>query len=221
MKQILLFTFLLLGSSRLIAQNFGIQAGASFYNVNYKPDDPTEDYDTKIRVGFTGGFVADWSLGSNISFRPELNFVQKGYKVKTSQAGFSIDGYEQYNYLELPLNVVYNTPAGRGSFFVGLGPVLSLGLSGKYKATVSGPGMPATTETDDIKFGSNKDKDHYKAFEFGADIIAGYKFSQGVFITAGYNLGLNDLSLDDSYSQKNMGFNVKVGYMFSRMMRKK
>ncbi|MEP6513257.1 MAG: porin family protein [Parafilimonas sp.] len=198
MKKILLVIFAVAAISALHAQaSFGIQAGATFASEKAKFGGVSFNLDTK--VGFTAGVVASVPLASDLSFDPSLNFTQKGGK--TSAGGDELK--ETLNYIELPLNFVYNFDAGAGDFFVGLGPSLSVGVSGKDKSG---------SESVDVNFGSNADE--LKAFEFGGNILAGYKLENGIFIAVNYNAGLSNLSNDSDAKVHNNYFGVRVGYMF-------
>ena len=106
------------------AQSLGISAGPafSFYEIGSGNLSLTSD----IKTGFSGGLVCHLPVSKYLSFRPELKYVQKGGKLTE-------DGYSNkltLNYIELPVNFVFNTHSSRGMFFVGLGPSFNLGLSG-------------------------------------------------------------------------------------------
>lgn len=208
--------------------SFGIQAGANFASAKVESIDgaTTTKLNVKSKTGLVIGALAEIHLASFIHFRPELNFIQKGFKLDETNR----DGGNAYreklkatlNYIELPLNFVYSAPAGQGSFFVGLGPTLGFGISGKYKiesSFTSGSTTTTETETIKIKFDGDEDPDddngHFKAFDLGGNILAGYKLSNGVFFSANYTLGLSNISTStDDESFKNKGFSVKIGYMF-------
>jgi hypothetical protein len=192
------------------AQKFGIQAGATFYSYKGTFEDVSTKSDTK--VAFTAGVTADFPLGTNFSFMPALNFTQKGGQVKDNFEGSDEKFNTTFNYLELPLNFVYNAPGSGGNFFIGAGPAIAMGLSGKSKSTTN------DAESEDINFGSGDDE--LKALELSANILAGYKFSNGLFVAANYNPGLSDLSNTDPDKFHNNGFAIRIGYMFGGKMKK-
>jgi hypothetical protein len=202
MKRIFLVTCIAFLSISTKAQtSFGVQAGANFATVKTDDDDGV-----KSKVGLVIGALADIDFGSSISFRPELNFIQKGFKYDEA-------GYEEsltLNYIELAPNFVYNITAGSGKVFFGLGPSFAFGVSGKAKSKSGN--FPE--EKEDIDFGS--DDDQIKSFDYGFTVLGGYKLANGLFLSAGYNLGLGNLSNfdGDEFESKNRGFNIKIGYMF-------
>lgn len=185
--------------------SFGINAGVTF--ASYKVKDESVSITAKSKIGFTAGVTASMPLGQNFSFRPSLNYTQKGGKY--SESGFT--DKTTFNYLELPLNFVYNTSSDNGKFFIGAGPSLSLGLSGKDKYEEAG-----VSEESDIKFG-NGDDDDLKALDAGINFLAGYEFAGGFFIAANYYAGLSNLAIStagDNGKMHNRYFGARVGVMF-------
>ena len=206
-KNFCLFIILIAVMNFSIAQKtaVGIQAGATF--ASYKATIVDVSITSKTKVGFTVGLTLSAPLGTNFSFRPQLNFVQKGGKLK--EEGFSDN--TTLNYLELPLNFVYNAGTPKGMFFIGAGPSLGFGLSGKDKWDDG-----SESGSDDIKFGSGDDAD-FKPFEAGINILAGYQFAGGFFVAANYNAALNNILQDDpEFDSKyhNRYFGIRIGYMF-------
>ena len=194
---------LIILSANAKAQNaFGVQAGGTFANQKYSGSGL--DISVKTKVGITLGMVGTLAINKNFAFRPELNFTQKGGKSSSDDGGGSFT----LNYIELPLNFVYRTSKDNKGLFIGAGPSLAFGISGKSKAD----GM----EDEKINFGSSDD-DEIKGLDLGAGVIVGYQFSKGVFLSANYNLGINNLapgSDNGDFKMHNNYFAFKLGYMF-------
>jgi hypothetical protein len=211
-KSLLAFSFLTVIGTTAFSQNikWGIQAGAAIASQQAKQSGISITSDSKI--GFTLGVLSDISITDNFTFQPGLNFTQKGSKFNISDGGESIETSQTLNYVELPLNFLYNAPAGKGKFFAGLGPVVNYGISGKVKMTMTGE--PEVSE--DVNFGNKVDEDDYKPFEFAGNVLAGYEFSNGVFVAANYNAGLSNIAVggDGDNSVKNRHFGVKIGFKF-------
>jgi len=211
MKKILLGCTFLTFMSAAFSQNarFGIQAGTAIASQKAKQSGVSITTDSK--VGFTVGVISDISITENFTFQPALNFSQKGSKFNISDGSESMESSQTLNYIELPLNFLYNAPAGKGKFFAGLGPVVNYGISGKVKVKMGGESM-----SEDINFGSNEDEDDYKPFEFSGNVLAGYEFSNGVFVAANYNAGLSNIAVggDSDNSLKNRYFGVRLGFKF-------
>ena len=201
------------------ANKFGIQAGTNFSTYNEEfPSNVERKSDSKL--GFTIGALADIDFGNSVSFRPEVNFIQKGGEQKYNvNANTKIQEELTLNYIQFSPNFVYNFTAGMGQFFIGVGPELSFGIGGKSKIEVNTSGTTTTTtrtETD-VKFDSKKNAAgvrHLKTVDYGANAILGYKFNNGLFLSGGYTAGLNNLSNEDNSSFKTGGINLKIGYMF-------
>ncbi|HEX5152304.1 MAG TPA: porin family protein [Parafilimonas sp.] len=195
----LLTSYILLNCSN--AQSFGITAGPTFafYDISVGNVSVTSD----IKTGFSGGLVSHIPVSKYLSFRPELKYVQKGGTLKQ-------DGYSDkmtLNYIELPVNFVFNTHSAKGMFFAGLGPSFNLGLSGKSKGDDGDY---------DVKFGGGEEDD-FKPFEIGLNALIGYQFKGGLFFSANSNMGLNNVGNDFDYDSEyhNWYFGINIGFMFN------
>ena len=220
MKKVFLSLLLLAGIATVNAQDikFGINAGVTFASQKGKTSGVSITSDS--RAGFTVGGQVDVPLGSSFVFQPGLSFTQKGGKFDLTFMDYKLESNTSLNYLELPLNFLYQANAGTGKFFAGAGPSLAFGLGGKAKNTETENGVTLKSE-EDINFG-NKEDDDFKPLEIGANILAGYEFSNGIFVAANYNLGLNDIAADGSdATAKNRYFGVKVGFKFGGKATKK
>ncbi|MBN8786051.1 MAG: PorT family protein [Terrimonas sp.] len=207
-RSILFGITMLLLSASIYAQKIrvGISAGPVLSNMFSKVDDEKETVDMK--AGFAAGLAVNAAITENIDIQSGLNFVQKGGKEKDDGYKFTLS----LNYVELPVNFVYHFGEKQNSFFVGLGPTLAMGISGKMKAKIEGFG----TESEKIKFGNDPDKHDFKRMDVGANILAGYHVSPNLFISAQYNHGFSNLFIDDSDDAKlnNRYWALKVGWLF-------
>ncbi len=210
---------------------FGAQAGANLANLKSEfTSGGVKNKETgKTKVGAIVGVVANIPIASGLSFRPELNFIQKGAKFNSSSTNFGITSTSTenivMNFVELPLNIAFSMPAGPGKFMVGAGPNVSFGISGndKWENKTEGPGFPTQSGSgkDKIVFDGKKAADlpasdndiHFKRVDFGANAIVGYKLDMGVFFTAGYTYGFSNLNPNPNSSLKTSGITLKVGYM--------
>lgn len=200
---------ILVASYSLPAQTkIGFTAGVSVANVTIKSQGISGS--PKGKAGITAGIIVNTSLSTTFSFQTALNFVQKGYVIKDEIGKEDV----MFNYLEIPFNFVYNAKRD-GGFFIGAGPSVSFGISGKDKFTYSGNGMPPTS--DKIKFG--KGGEEVKPLEAGVNIVAGYLFKGGFEISGNYNFGLSKINNKDESggdgSVRNKYFAIKIGYLFS------
>ncbi len=99
-----------------------------------------------------------------------------------------------------------DVPVVIGNIYFGAGPYVGIGLSGKVKVT-------GTTESQDIKFGSDGD---FKRTDFGLNGIAGLEFKGGFLVGLNYDLGLTDIGNDGTSESatKNRVFGLSVGFKF-------
>lgn len=199
-KIIFAFVALLFLMNAVEAQNsFGISAGATFSKISAKMEGLTVT--SKTHTGYTAGIVANVAIGKDFSFRPELNYVQKGGDLSFDSEDYNIT----FNYLELPLNILYNKESTIGKFFVGAGPTFAYALSGKSKE-----------EGENIKLElGNGDNADYKRLDGGVNATVGFDFKGGFFLAANYYLGLMNISPDSEEKDHIHNFGIKLGYMFS------
>jgi hypothetical protein len=213
MKKLFLSAAIIFISTVAFAQ-FGITGGATVAQAKYKDKTGTlGSLTSKPKIGFTVGVFTEVLLSENFIFRPGLNYTQKGGKSTFTYVTRIDETTATSNYLELPLDFIYKATPG---LFVGAGPSLAYGLSGKTKSTVTGSPIPGDngTKEEKIKFGSDKTSDDSKAFEFGVNFLAGYHFTQNMFISVNYNIGVTNLSLTpDQESVRNTYFGIRLGYM--------
>lgn len=205
------------------AQNFGAHVGGSFAKVTNSFNESGISYSigTDSKFGFAVGAFMELPLKKSFGFRPELNFSQKGFKLDFSDGVDRVQGEETYNYLELPLIFIYKLTAGSGQVLLGTGPYFGFGISGKTKSTVTVGGQTETVNTS-VKFDGktedevNDDNTHLKALDAGLSFLGGYQLQNGLVFTAGYGLGLSNLSPDSYLKLKNRNFTIKVGYLFNK-----
>lgn len=207
-ERFFLSVMMLLLSAFASAQNIkvGISAGPVMSNMLAKADGEKETYGQKI--GIVAGLAVNAAVTSRLDIQSGLNFLQKGFVDKEGEYKLTLS----LNYIELPVNVVYHFGEKQNSFFVGLGPTVAMGISGKLRLKIEG----VDPESANIKFGNNPDKHDIKRMDIGANAIAGYHISPNLFISAQYNHGFSNLAIggSDDGSLKNRYWGLKVGWLF-------
>jgi hypothetical protein len=203
----------------------GVQAGinAASFKEKLTSGNTTTTEKYKSKIGLTVGIVADISISNSLAFRPGLNFTQKGGQLKDTQTFLGVTTKNKAtvttSYLELPLNIVYKIAVGGGSVFVGAGPSIGFGLSGKGKVK-STIGNTTNERSFGIKFDgkdnntATDNKAHLKSLDFGGNFIAGYQLSNNIFTKLSYTIGFSNISPDDNSTTKNKSFSFTVGYLF-------
>jgi hypothetical protein len=212
MKKLLLSfgaVVLLAAGAQAQSLGYGLKAGVNFPSYSYGNSDDLSD--TKSTVNFHVTGYLDAPLTSNFYIQPGVSLQGKGAKLVESSALGGSEITQNTMWLEVPVNFVGKFPAGTGNFFVGAGPYLGFGLSGKNKYSTDGGN--AVTERE-FEFGKDNT---LKGTDFGVNFLAGYKLSNGLLLNAGYGLGLTNIAGDGnvwSDDIKNRGFSVGIGFEF-------
>lgn len=204
----------------LNSTSFGLRGGVNFQNINGK-DENGDKLENDMLTGFNFGINAEIPVGVDFYFQPGLLYTIKGAKSKDVIFGQTINGKVRISYVELPLNFLYKPVLGKGHLLLGFGPYVALGISGKE--TYEGGGSSLTS---DIKFKNkvmNTDSDDFayiRPLEAGANLLAGYEFSNRVSFQLNTQLGLTKINPeyegapDDKTSAKNTGFGFSLGFRF-------
>jgi hypothetical protein len=190
-----LFTTAIFAQSKT---TFGIRAGVNFQNLNGRDEDD-DKLDNKLKTGFNAGVNAEIPVGIDFYLQPGVLFSTKG--AKANEGDFKVN----LSYVEIPVNFIYKPELGEGRMLLGFGPYAAFAVGGKTK-------NPDT----DIEFGDQPDE--WKRFDAGANLLAGYEFSNKLSFQLNAGLGLlrlnNRLDGDEKSSIKNTGFGVSLGYRF-------
>ncbi len=221
MKKQVLVLLTLFGTLSTYAQvSFGVKAGFSSASVS------AEEADLSRLSAWHAGAIADISLAENFSLQPQLLVSAKGAKQKGFSETIEIPGFPSetveypsskatLTYIELPINFLYKHEAGAGKIFVGAGPYVGFGLSGKIKTDGEDDG--------DIKFDgktfeeageSDEAAMHLKRMDAGANFLAGYELKNGLLFSVNYSLGLTNIAPEEGDKWKNSYLGISVGYLF-------
>lgn len=232
MKKALLLFILSNSIGFTFAQNikFTVVAGVNKTTASQLPDNfikqiafAGETFPNSKLLGFHIGVFAERSLGT-ISVQPGLLYTTKGgvpYSVSGSFAmndRYSRKDVLQLNYVEVPVNILYHVPVGIGNIFIGGGPYLGVGISGKESSTISDNsfGESNTNKIDkrsaNVTYGSGNTD--VKATDFGLGAKLGFMLKKGWLISCNYEYGLTDLSNDPRYIGHNKALSLSLGYSF-------
>lgn len=194
----------------------GITAGITSANMYGTVDDKTLRDDGK--TGITAGLILERQLGkTRFSFQPGIHYTQKG---RTLTETGDNKTWLALRYADLHLNFLYNSK-GKTTFFVGLGPSLGFDLPSyrKVKTSNATPADPdpspsySRSETK-IKFGRDK-LDDLKGLDYGANMIAGFRFAKGYYFAFNYTFGIRNIAANESGDELRNGcFGFRIGYLF-------
>ena len=205
-KALMLFSLIgIINFSFAQSVSFGVKAGLNFSNVSSSGGGLTVT--TSSTTGFHVGAVADIGFG-NLSLQPGVLYSTKGGSLNFSGGADKLT----LNYVEVPVNLLYNIPVGVGKLFIGGGPYVAFGLSGKSTLSGTATSTGSGSESQSITFGSASGD--VKNPDFGVNILGGFRFKSGFSLSAGYGIGLANLSNESSISTKNNALSFSIGYFF-------
>ncbi len=168
----------------------GIKAGIAFSNATINQNGAgTSSPKTSTRITVLGGVYLDVSSGKQLIFRPELDIVSKGARVKDAYASY--DYPLGFTFLDFPLNVLYRKNYTKGHLIAGGGPVIGIPIKDRFG------GYPLKTE-------------------FSVNGLVGYELAIGFSLNLNYCYGLSNASKDKQNFSKisNRYFGITIGYSF-------
>ena len=205
MKKVLFIAaFVLVGLGNVNAQDvkFGVKTGLNLSNFT------GDVQNAETKVGFNIGAFVEIGLSDKFTFQPELLFSTQGAKSEYSEGSYSFEQTMKFNYLNVPLMLVY---AVSDKFALQFGPQIGFLLSADREGAEIIGGNTFTIKEDF--------KDSFKSIDFGLNFGASFDIVENIFIGARYNLGLanildfEDMDSDDDKAQNSV-FSISVGYRF-------
>lgn len=201
---------------------FGVKAGLNVSMLNGGDLSVNQNSNTKSKVGFHIGGLAEIKLNPKFSLQPELLYSQEGgnntYSTDYSGTPYNFDQDITLSKINLPVIFKYYVAEG---FSIEAGPQLDYIMTAKSDATVvvtptgGGSGGVITYNADmsddsgtimvvngDGSTASAPFSHKYglKKMNFGFDLGAGYQLpSMGLFFQARYTLGLTDFTDNDYF----------------------
>ena len=188
MKNPFIIVAFLISGMTLNAQNvhFGLKAGLNIASVNEKDGD---NYNSK--ASFHVGALAHIHVTTHFAVQPEIMYSGQGGKITVAGDDYKL----KLNYINVPVLAQYMTGGG---FRLQTGPQIGFLTTAKVEV--------GSDETDV--------KDSFKSTDFSWVFGAGFITSSGFGVDARYNLGLSDISEDNSSKVKNSVFQFGVFYQF-------
>ena len=175
-KKILLISILLISLEEATGQvKYGVKAGVNVNTTNtFIKDAPSwVDFENDVEntVGFHAGLFFAIELGEKFSFRPELEYIQKGHRYNYIDLTQKVT----LNYIDVPLLFSYKIA---NKFYVEAGPTFGYLFSSKSDNDIFVP--PSEI--------------YKRKFEVAA--LGGFRYTlfKNFDVTTRYNLGLTDLT---------------------------
>lgn len=226
----LIFFFTIAGFASYAQVSWGVKAGLN--RATTTPDMGSSRMG-KIRIsGIQAGVIADLPLFRNIHLQPQLLLATRGCEVMGSFftvidgviGDYSYDLTVRPVYLELPLNVVYKIPVKRSHLLVGLGPYIAYGVGGKLKGFVQLNDQRADIDQKILFKESDStysDGPAYaiRRFDWGLSALVGYEHRSGLFVQAGYTLGMQNINWPQgtfmgTEASRHHQLQGSIGYLF-------
>ncbi|HMJ47861.1 MAG TPA: porin family protein, partial [Ferruginibacter sp.] len=198
--------------------SFGVRAGLSsasmrgdaVNNLNDLIDYANGMVTTNSRTGFFAGGFATIPIGGGISIEPGVYYTQKGYELKGS---LNLKGVEflnanataklQTNYIDIPLLLKVDL----GGFQLFAGPQVSYLSNADLVMKAGVLGFNLLNKTMDVT-------EKFNRWDAAVTGGIGYKFSNGMSITASYDHGLSKVDANSNVNSYNKSFKVGLGISF-------
>jgi len=224
-RLITIVMILMLTVSFAIAQStdnskiFGILGGVNVQNFNGK-DNSGDKLENDMIIGYHAGINIQIPLAAEFYFQPGLLFSTKG-----SESSYgALTGTYNLSYIELPLNLMYKGLLGNGHIILGFGPYIGYGIMGKANLESNSVGIETDIEfTNVVESGDPYLTTHFRPYDAGGNIFAGYEMAGGLFLQLNAQLGMLKINPEDKrviavygeqLSVKNTGFGLSIGYRF-------
>lgn len=204
MKKIAIFSTAMLFAGVVNAQlAVGVKGGLNYSNIVKTGDN---NFKTEYKPGFHAGIFVEIPVVDRLSFAPEINYSQKGYKSSGSTLFGNDYTYTQTtNFIEIPILAKINAAPG---FSIHLGPQVSF--------------LTSTTLTE--KTGNNVNKktiddnnNNLRKSLVGGVIGAAFNVGNNVDLSARYALDLqkNDGNGNSSIPEyRNQVWQLGLGFKF-------
>jgi hypothetical protein len=202
----------LISTAPAMAQKARLVGGLNLANVSVTDNGRVDD--ANMLTSFQLGVVGDFDLGGILFLQPGVLFTGKGTKSESGDPSSATYFKSTSNprYIEIPVNLVFKTPQVKNTrFFVGAGPYLGIGVSGKNE--VEGKYLGVGFKTDeDIEF-SDDDPTTLsyeegagfgimKRIDYGVNGLAGIE-GKSMVLSVNYGLGLAKLQSGGNSSEDN------------------
>lgn len=199
-KILILGIAIAISSSAFPQTKFGVKAGLNLSNMSAKIDGDKDD-DTKMKLGYNFGIIADYYFSDVLGLESGLIFETKGYEYRFEDDG-DLSNKAEYGklktkvtYIDIPINLKAQSDMGNAKIFGHFGPYLGFAISGRVRATgdLRDDMDDMGFDTDEsLEFGGSAKNDDLKRFDFG--LMFGAGVGVGNFeIGAGYDLGLANI----------------------------
>lgn len=219
-KTLLMLSLVCLALAGFAQISYGIRGGVHYGNAQIPSIANAMNFNATATPGADLGFFAEIPLNENFSFRPELNYISKGFRVAEGlnftianlPIPLGLEAVTRIRYVQIPILGKYSFGTdGVRPYLVG-GPAVGYASSAKLVTRVN--------SVVDFNVGSTDidlSKSTYDRLEVNAigGLGIGFPVASGEWFVEGrYSYGLTDL-LDDpivDLKLRNKGWGLSAGY---------
>ena len=200
---------------------FGVKAGATVSNALIGDGGKKG---TSLRVGYQMGVTIDYEINETYSILSGLSFITKGSKIESlgykhyiNETSYSLYKYEE-QYLQIPFLAAYtlNLIPDLNLIFA-VCPYFAYGIGGNSKLLSDDEtGGNGSIEYTFKTFKKEKEPPYpyyLKPFDFGAAVQISLQYKL-LFVNAGYDQGIINISGTDIFQYRNYSFLFSVGLKY-------
>ncbi len=200
---------------------FGVKAGMTFSDVSANGLNFNSNFlDPQMIVGPTAGLYSEVPLGTDFYFSPELNYTQKGFRIRESTEmtvfGLTIpvgaEAVVRMHYIDAPLTLKYAIGLGNVRGYIKAGPTLGYAVAGSVTTR-----LKSIVDIKVAEINLDPQGKRYNALEVGGIVGAGVEIPTAhgkFFVDASFAHGFSniyDLPIVD-LRVKNRALGVGIGY---------
>ena len=156
-------------------------------------------WETDFKLGYAIGVYAMFRIGE-VYLMPELLYMHRVGKLEYDQYSNSII---QLNYITLVTTLLYAFNTGQPRWYIGLGPIGAVGLSGKEELTTNGQ-----TNKFDLEFDDNG----IVRWSWGINFRAGLIFRNSMMTYVGYNLMLSKVYVSSKWRMQTVVLGLAIPF---------
>lgn len=165
----------------------------------------------QMRPGFYAGLYATLPIGPGFAIEPGVSYAEKGTVLRGNVPVPAFDflntrltGTARLAYVDVPvLAKIFITPG----FYIYAGPQASFLVSGKARVGAGALGFTAYKQDFDIS-------SQLRKVDFAAVGGLGYRFENGLGLSAGYDYGLTSLDAGNRFNAQNRVIKAGLDYSF-------
>jgi hypothetical protein len=207
----------------------GVRVGATASGII--SNTPTGNWVSREQTpnwGYTAGVMAEFRIVRMFSIQPELLVTLKGSRSqgdviiqRSADLSVSSTAYERQmqnlTYLELPIRFVLKIPIKQNALNIAAGPYVAYGVRGIQRSSFTRNGANIDREMTARSLGTELfrgDDRLYRPWDFSLTAMVGWEFDFGLFLDAGYSVGLITMDVNRRYRDLNSSMSLSVGVKF-------